>query len=65
MASRQHNFPPPDAPDCTLCRDEGFNNHTGQWAFCLCPAGQAAKKKDPSACDDMNFSLKKMEDHTK
>ncbi len=65
MASKKHNFPPPDAPDCVLCHDSGFNKHCGKWNFCGCVRGYIEKTKDPGAAAAMNFALGKLEGKTK
>ncbi len=65
MVDRSHHFPPPDAPDCTLCADSGFNKWTGRWDFCGCEAGNRERLKDPFAASSMNFALGKLEGKTK
>ncbi len=65
MVNRNHNFPPADAPSCNFCADSGFHQWEGEWSFCRCKAGIAAKARDPVACDDMNFAVKRMEEKIK
>ena len=63
MASHKiPDLPGKDAPLCTLCHDSGLHRHTGEWKFCLCPAGVQKKAEEPNLADESNGIIRKMEE---
>jgi hypothetical protein len=59
---------PKDAPNCTFCRDSGYDNHCtdsqgrSEVRFCAaCALGAARRMEDPGACEKMNLALRKLE----
>lgn len=57
-------MPPKDAPKCILCGDSGLHRHTGEWAFCLCPAGIAQEAVAPELAEESNVILRRLEERT-
>jgi hypothetical protein len=55
------DLPPADAPLCILCHDSGLHRHTGEWAFCLCPAGVKRRAEEPGLADESNETLRRLE----
>lgn len=50
--------------ECLLCHDSGTHMHTGEWAFCLCPAGIARLAANPQECEEANAILANLERKT-
>jgi len=61
MVDRSHHFPPPDAPDCTICGDSGLYNWLGVWYVCGDPHTEGKREELQKQADGANEAFARLE----
>jgi len=61
MTDRNHHFPPPDAPACTLCRDTGLYVWDNEWRVCRAPHTEGKREELQKQADGANEAFARLE----